>query len=250
MTGRQDPTPSRCQRLRWDSDDCDAMSIPHGGNQRSLRIALAITGVGLLVGALGILASRLAGEDPILLFKDMAILAGTNPFVGFYSVVGVGLWVASGSIALFTAILLWRFRPGPQVRFLAFFGLLTLIVAVDDQFLLHEWGLDRLPGPGQPIYVVFYGAAFLGFAWTQRRLLLSEQLPLFLFAAAFLAGSVVLDNLGDLLGVKPAVFDVGEDLFKLVGALLWSAYGVLRCYGFLQQALRPGIDPPGTTPDE
>ncbi len=70
--------------------------------------------------------------------RDPAQVTGLSSFVGFLSNIGVWLWVSSGAICLFSAGVGGFVSAEKQRQFLILIGMLSLVLAVDDFFLLHD----------------------------------------------------------------------------------------------------------------
>ena len=111
-----------------------------------------------------------------------------------------------------------------QSRFLFFLGGLSLLFAIDDQFLLHEWFLPQMPWGSQTLYIWLYAVLLVVFCVTQRSTLRKSS-PLVLIAAVtFLASSVAFDAAGDAFGFKPTWAGITEDCLKFIGVALWLGY--------------------------
>lgn len=97
----------------------------------------------LFVGALGsagvYVTSRLTRTRISELTADTTATAGLPFYIDMLSDVGIMMWSAAAAVFLLAALLLYRV-PGKQsvAAFLLSSGLLTLLLALDDAFLLHE----------------------------------------------------------------------------------------------------------------
>lgn len=161
-----------------------------------------------------------------VLMADPAARYDLPFYSGLVSHVGVLLWVLSGSTAVFSAYAGRRLGRDPQrLRMLMHMGLFSLLLGLDDIFLLHE---AALPSVGVPEVAVFgcYGLVLLTLLVVHRRTILDSVVgPLALAGASFFL-SVVLDE-GPEMGL-PLLWRIGhtplEDVFKLLGIVGWSFY--------------------------
>ena len=208
------------------------------GSQRTLsapktiRLTVLLAGLTLVASVSVIVLSYLNGADPVSPFRDMAAVADVHPFTSAVSEVGILIWTVAAAVSLFTAAIM-RGRGRPDLmRFSLFFGVLSAILALDDQFMLHEEFMIEVPYR-QSAYVVLYGGTLIAFLVTQRSLLLDRLLPLFLGALGFLAASTVADTISDRFHVESVPLSLGEDVLKVVGIVLWCAYGLVRSYSFV-----------------
>ena len=73
------------------------------------------------------------------LTRDPSALSGAPVYTGFLSFIGIIFWSATAAICLFSAKLLSRQPDSIRIkRFLFVSGLLTLVLVLDDAFLLHD----------------------------------------------------------------------------------------------------------------
>ena len=70
---------------------------------------------------------------------DPAQIVGYDSYLGLVNNLGVVLWAAAMAVCFFTFIALRRTGNNEDIsRFVLFSGLLTLILLLDDLFLIHE----------------------------------------------------------------------------------------------------------------
>ncbi|MFO8098130.1 MAG: hypothetical protein R6T83_00745, partial [Salinibacter sp.] len=115
------------------------------------------------------------------------------------------------------------------VRVLALGGALTLLLLIDDAYMLHDRIVPHAGLPGE-ILTVFYAAAVGGLALYYRTVFARTPYLLILLSLAALGTSVGVDGLTDigLLGKSGLVYLV-EDGSKLIGILLWTSYVAHTC---------------------
>lgn len=170
---------------------------------------------------------------PSAFMRDLAAIAGINPFNGVVSHLGAILWSATAAITLFSGLLL---PPGGIRRCLLFFGTLTALLLADDLFLIHDKIMSgTFSLPEEPIYAL-YGSMLLYGLFQFRRYLWTPTAPLLLAASIGFGLSAGFDVFAEGLG--PWVFWV-EDGAKLLGIANWCAFFVWLS----ATALRHGIGP-------
>jgi hypothetical protein len=147
--------------------------------------------------------------------RDPAQMTGQSSFLGFVSNVGVWLWVCSGAVCLFSAGLGGFAGDQKQKQLLILIGVLSLVLAVDDLFLLHDRYL-----PQRPVFIVY---AFFTLTLLVRyfKNIMEIEGFAFLSAGGLLATSIFID-----LNQRKIPFDYGqvqtvEEGFKFVGAASW-----------------------------
>lgn len=193
--------------------------LPSLRNAASLLDFAAVVVVATLV--LGLVAwLRLVQDVPIhVMTSDVTSMAGVPAYTGFVSQLGILFWAAAAALCLFCAAIARGRAGGEQARFFLASGLLTLVLALDDLFLLHE---SAFPHLGVPEKLVFasYGAFALYYLLRFRRIILATEFLMLATAFAFFGLSVALDVLNPP-GINPYLL---EDGTKLVGVLAWLAY--------------------------
>lgn len=170
-------------------------------------------------------AAWMTGMSPARFTMDPAALAGTHPFLGVVSNIGVLLWTAAAVVCLFTAVLLHGRRAQREcARFLLAAGLLTAWLTFDDLFMLHEWLFAIVLGIPQLIALMTY-AVVVGLFLVQFSALIAGTDSLLLgLALAFFAVSAAVDQLpGAWFGAWGWLYLL-EDGCKLLGIVGWLGY--------------------------
>lgn len=176
------------------------------------------------------------------LTRDATAVAEVPWHTGALSTVGLLLWSAAATLCLFTAALV-RNTSGPAAqsgRFLLYSGLLTLVLLVDDAFLVHETVAPEYLGISARSLFTGYALAAIAIFWLHRKSIADSHYLLLLLAIALLAAGVVADELHDRgllerLGVhRVGVHYLLEDGCKLLGIAGWLAYYVSTCYRTLE----------------
>ena len=172
----------------------------------------------LLVYVASLSLSGLAGIKGQLVLRDLAQTCGTPAGVGLLSNLGYLLWLAAAAVALFTA---YSGQPGvhcKQRELLACGGWFSLILCIDDMFLLH----DRYIGQTF-LYVVYMVFAAL-IATRYRRQLMTSRGELFLLAVALLGASIGIDQFQRDLPFKYETVQLVEEGAKFLGIATWVLY--------------------------
>lgn len=183
-----------------------------------LLITAAAAGGSVL--AIGLLA-RAAGVGFSDLSRDTTSVAGAPFYVGALSTLGVLVWWGGGSACLLGAAVLGRRAPGdPRRLFLLVTGWLTLWLAFDDMFQIHEHVIPVYAGIDERWILALYGLAALAWAVVFRRVILGTEFSILLGAAACFLISVAMDVTVATMPMQHLIEDGG----KLVGIALWSVY--------------------------
>lgn len=185
---------------------------------------VAAIAVGTL--AVAIQTLRLRGEKWGLLVDDPSAQFGFPVYAGAFTHAGVALLVGTGAIALFAAGLADRSRQ----RILTLVGLLSLLLAIDDLFLLHERVLREALGVSELVIFAVYGAIATYIAILIGRDLLGWRYVGLMLSVAFLCLMTAADKLEKVIGT-PAWLLLLEEAAKLCGFALWAAFWALYAHG-------------------
>lgn len=167
-------------------------------------------------------------RDPIVTYGNPDVMNSIRHgerLVGLVSNVGILCWSIGFSICLFCYFLLSNSRH-PDSRFFLQSGIFTLMLTLDDFFLIHE-------GPQQRYVLAFYAIFFSYFFIQSRKILLSSDSFLFWMAVTFFMFSAIVDLVPlvrSIVGIVPLARVVIEDSLKFLGIVSWS--GFLAQYSF------------------
>ena len=155
------------------------------------------------------------------LTRDTAAIGLLPFYAGFLSQIGILLWAASAMICFFSATVLPSHRASYRKlkRFLFVSALLTLLLGLDDAFLLHETVFPQLGISGRAIYAT-YGVLLLSYLFRFYPLILTTDHILIAIALGFFGMSIAVDML-DLSGQRAFLL---EDGAKFVGIVSWLVY--------------------------
>jgi hypothetical protein len=170
----------------------------------------------VLLGS-GFFVTVATGKPFVFLIRDANAIAQQPLYFGGLEHAGVLLMSGAGWIALFSAVL----SKGRSTRFLGLGGLLTLMLACDDLYMLHEssWRF----GISEKVVFGFYAALAVLFVATNVRQFLNSPFLLLGVAMASFACAIVIDALPQPPEGMPSGF---EDWFELIGISFWSVYFV------------------------
>lgn len=199
---------------------------------RVLRKFLAIVFLlALLALSAAIIASATMGTPIGNLLSDPASILNVSPFTGAISNVGVLLWCATVSVCLFTWSVL-RQRPGATQfsRFIFWSGLISLLLLVDDLFLLHEWVYPRHLGVTEQMTFSAYLVLISGWLLLFRKTILDTEYLVLLIAFGFFVLSLFVDTYDQIDSLIVNWRQLYEDGFKLLGIAGWCAYFFRCCF--------------------
>jgi hypothetical protein len=157
--------------------------------------------------------------------RDPAHLADFPLYYGLLSNIGILIWTAGASVALFSSFLL---PAGKERSLLRWAGILTLILTVDDFFLLHDAVFPGFLHIDGLYFYLFYLLAFPLFFFLHLRVILERTEYRILALGLFLLGTSLLIDL-ELL---PGGIDV-EDSFKIAGLATYAYYWILSSFHLL-----------------
>lgn len=166
-----------------------------------------------------------------VLTRDAASTIDFPIYTGFLSQVGVLCWAGSAAVCLFCVNMVTKNQAGSEIKyFFLVSGLLTLVLGLDDTFLLHEEFFPNLGVPQKLVYVGYIGFVIYYLVRFFSTLLKTEYL-LLIMALGFFGSSVAVDVLSDLLHsdhTSQVILGMNEDLLedslKLIGIVSWLTY--------------------------
>ena len=173
--------------------------------------------------------------DPRWAFLD-PIIAGEMSgdccriYFGFMSNIGALIWAGAASITLFTALLLLRIGKRPaETLCMAYAGILTGLLCIDDMFLVYE-GLSPILSVPQTLTIGVYGLMTLSYLIICRHILLRGNVLLLLAALGFFGISALVDL---VLPSTESIVVVAEDAAKFLGICAWAGFHIMLAYRIL-----------------
>lgn len=189
-----------------------------------VRIGVTL-GVSILVALGGagftVLSAKLTHNPIWKLANDPSEVMEFPPYIGMLSNWGVVLWVTAAAICLFSAVILKQQKASNATyRFIAASGGLSLVLGIDDLFVLHDHLLPQLLGSPERYFYFLYFFVFLVYLiYFLREIVKYEYL---LFGAA-----LVFFVLSRRIFVSLPFFDqfmTAGDMLKYFGIVFWLAF--------------------------
>lgn len=149
---------------------------------------------------------------------DPASHIGFNPLIGLVSYIGILFWIATAAICFFSVLALSQWRLDVS-KFLFFGGVISLILGLDDLFLLHDYILPVL-GVSENIVLLIYVVAVVWFVAAFFKIIIGKYFKLLILALGFFALSLFFDVIYEA-DIHPFI---GEDSAKLIGIIGWNLY--------------------------
>ncbi|MEB3331563.1 MAG: oxidoreductase [Synechococcaceae cyanobacterium] len=190
-----------------------------GRTQLRLLLLLALLPALLVYGGV-LLFGKASNVSLQYVLRDLAQtcgqLVGGLPFaVGLVSSLGYLIWMAAAAIALFTAFSEVSGPRGPVRGLLVAGGIFSLILTLDDMFLLHDLYISQ-----HVLYAVYAVFAVL-ILFRFRPYVVALGGPMFLVAVALLGLSVLADALQEVLPFPYATVQIVEEGAKFLGSAAW-----------------------------
>lgn len=195
---------------------------------RSRKLILLLY-VPTVIGILVVAAVNRGTHIPYSEFmRDTTSLAGVAPWTGIVSNLGVLLWCAAATLC-FAGAYLARQRQD-FFRFLLASGCLTLVLMLDDFFVVHESLRDYLAFPEEATYSL-YLLCFAGYLFYFGRLILRTEYLLFVVSLFLLGISLGIDIFQEPIQQSlGSSYYLIEDGFKFAGIVGWFGY-FLQLFG-------------------
>jgi hypothetical protein len=173
------------------------------------------------------------------LLEDAASLLGYDQFIGFLTPIGAVV-LAAGIGAVLLLAVVQKERPmetDHQVLMaLYFLASVSLFLALDDLFLLHERVFTGWFHIGERSIYLTYVLVFALLAYINRKGILSGPIVLLIFAMLSFGASLSSDVLTDKVSLSSALTSILktlEELGKLGGYLFWTAFILMKARGLL-----------------
>jgi hypothetical protein len=183
----------------------------------------------VLIGVLYILYRT--GTIPFgIIFSDPTEYLEYNRLNGLVLYLGIFLLISSAAVCIFNYFILRsRDHTGSEGRFLLFFGLFSILLAVDDLFMVHEGVSDAVATVtavtddlGEAITFAVYILVFAFFTLKYRKVIYRTEYFLFIVSIVFFVLSISLDLLPVSLPDNPLF--KGEEIFKFFAFITWFVY--------------------------
>jgi hypothetical protein len=161
-----------------------------------------------------------------------------KPYIGILSNIGIIFWCATSAILFYSSkISALLKRPESETSFLFFGGLITILLLVDDLFLIHDVVFPEYLKIDEKVFFVFYGLSLIALVFYYRAIVLKTDYILLVIAFASF-GSSVLTDIIDALGIDITQLYVFEDGLKFLGIISWFAYFTRTSFRFIRGGLK------------
>jgi hypothetical protein len=208
-----------------------------------LKIWKTVT-IGILVSLGGagftVLVAELTGTPLWMLVRDPADTKDFSPYIGMLSHWGVILWTATAAICLFSTVLLKQQKaPHATRRFLMVSGIFSLLLGIDDLYMLHERLFPRIFQMPEIFFYILYFLAFAAYlAYFTSQILKHDYL---LFMAAFIFFVFSRDFFIEIPYLSQ--FSNTGEILKYFGIVFWLAFfyrtALYEVNGFLYREKQP-----------
>ncbi|OIQ30916.1 MAG: hypothetical protein BM564_01505 [Bacteroidetes bacterium MedPE-SWsnd-G2] len=153
--------------------------------------------------------------------RDITAIAEVPFYTGFLSQLGIFFWVATATLCFFSSKFSSNNIAQTKLKkFLFYAGLLTVLLCIDDIFLLHETVFPKYFGVPQKLVILIYGFLFISLLVKFYTVILKTNFIL-LGMALFFFGLSVFFDLFPIPGVNPYLLDDGA---KIIGIISWFFY--------------------------
>ncbi len=174
--------------------------------------------------------------------RDTNAVAGTHPFVGLVSNIGIIIWTITAAICLFSGIFLFFCSSKKRFsKFLIFSGFITMLLMLDDFFQLHEVIYRFYFGIDEVVIFAIYFILMVSDMIIFRQTIHETEFTILLSACGFFILSLLVDHyqswFTEILGSGLRI--LLEDGFKLFGIAGWFGYFAHCSYLVLKNLIKP-----------
>ncbi len=157
-----------------------------------------------------------------MLFRDQSASLEAHRFIGLFSQIGILIWSLGAGSLLLACLVAARAKA-----FLKYSLVLTILLLLDDAFLIHELAGERVGGLGETAVYVLYGLLVLLYLIRFYRVILQSHFLLLVLALGAFGGSVTVDSIPELgtLVDRDLLFLI-EDGCKMMGIVFWTTYQI------------------------
>jgi hypothetical protein len=160
--------------------------------------------------------------------RDPNAVTEVNPFIGAVSQVGLFLWSFTAAVCLFMVYIARKQKNKRIKNFFLFSAVITLVLLLDDAFLLHEVVFPDYLAISQKVVYGSYVLLIAYYLFSQRNVIFKTNLAVLFIAFTFFGLSVFFD-----VAVKTIPHQtLYEDGFKLLGIVSWLIYFVKTSRGY------------------
>ncbi len=184
-------------------------------SKKVLRFIIIAVIPALIFFSLSLIVLKSTGFEIIEILRDPAQQSGASSFLGFLSNIGIWLWISSAAISFFFALAKNIFGRKNLKELLFLTGMLSILLAVDDFFMIHDRYVN------QNICFLIY-AILLGYLFIRHfKAIITIDGFAFLSAGVLLASSIFTDLIQTRIPLSYEYSQVIEEGFKFIGAATW-----------------------------
>ena len=167
------------------------------------------------------------------LVRDPNAIANLPKYIGFISQFGIFLWFASVGICFMGYFLIRGIESvNPQSKYLLYFGIFSLILGLDDAYMLHEELAHR--GLYEEMFFGVYAVMLLVFILKFLKLFFQTHFILLILSGFCLASSIAVDKYDHTLFLL-------DDSFKVSGIIFWFVYFFRTVYTFCKGSINTEV---------
>lgn len=170
---------------------------------------------------------------PIAKFtRDPLAITGGHPFLGIISNIGAILWSSSAAFCLLSfSILREKQKSADTIGFIGFGGIISLVLLIDDFFMIHERIFPKYFGIHEKLLFILYGLLIILYFAHYIRIILTTEFLYLIFVFLFFGISLAVDSISESIIPMHHLF---EDGAKFIGIVSWVSYQFSVCFQELQ----------------
>ena len=167
------------------------------------------------------------------LVRDPNAIANLPKYIGFISQFGIFLWFASVGICFMGYFLIRGIESvNIKSKYLLYFGIFSLMLGLDDAYMLHEELAHR--GLYEEMFFGVYAVMLLLFILKFLKLFFQTHFILLILSGFCLASSIAVDKYDHTLFLL-------DDSFKVSGIVFWFAYFFRTVYTFCKGVINTEV---------
>jgi hypothetical protein len=167
------------------------------------------------------------------LVRDPNAIANLPKYIGFISQFGIFLWFASVGICFMGYFLIRGIESvNIKSKYLLYFGIFSLMLGLDDAYMLHEELAHR--GLYEEMFFGVYAVMLLVFILKCLKLFFQTHFILLILSGFCLASSIAVDKYDHTLFLL-------DDSFKVSGIVFWFVYFFRTVYSFCKEVINTEV---------
>lgn len=167
------------------------------------------------------------------LVRDPNAIANLPKYIGFISQFGIFLWFASVGICFMGYFLIRGIESvNIKSKYLLYFGIFSLMLGLDDAYMLHEELAHR--GLYEEMFFGVYAVMLLVFILKFLKLFFQTHFILLILSGFCLASSIAVDKYDHTLFLL-------DDSFKVSGIVFWFVYFFRTVYSFCKEVINTEV---------